>query len=253
MKSQLKKAPTPLCDESVESRVIRRSLQKLLTLAPVFELLDSRSNGRAIAEEFIAARFLRHHQALISEFLPTLVTLRCHDHHCAALGLRPAAGDNLFLEHYLQHALGIQAEQTIASLTQAPVSRNSIIEIGNLVSGRSGASALLFLIVLAVVHRAGFQWVMFTGTPEVQRGIQKLGFAIQPVCPGSPYALPGDHSQWGNYYHHEPQVVVGFVAQSMATCRDSPLMGAILDLFDNDIAAMATGLKAGASSRDGAA
>lgn len=242
MESQLKKLPSPLSDASLPSKGLRHSLQRHLIPAPLFELLDCQSNARAAAEGFIAERFRRHHQAVISEFLPTLVTLRRNSHLCAALGLRPAGGNGLFLEHYLQHSLGIQAEQAIATLIQSPLSRTGIIEIGNLVADRNGASSLLFLIVLAVVQRAGYQWVMFTGTPQLQRGILKMGFAIQPICPASPEALPGDQRQWGNYYNNKPQVVAGFVAQSMAICNDNPQMAAILALFDNDIAAMAAGL-----------
>jgi len=228
MESQLKKLPSPLSDASLPSKGLRHSLQRHLIPGPLFELLDCQSNARAAAEGFIAERFRRHHQAVISEFLPTLVTLRRNSQLCAALGLRPAGGNH--------------AEQAIATLIQSPLSRTGIIEIGNLVADRNGASSLLFLIVLAVVQRAGYQWVMFTGTPQLQRGILKMGFALQPICPASPEALPGDQRQWGNYYNNKPQVVAGFVAQSMAICNDNPQMAAILALFENDIAAMAAGL-----------
>ena len=227
-------------DEPRESRVISRSLDKLLTPAPQLALITEDSPARADAERFIAERFYRHHGARINEFLPALLTLHCRGEQCAALGLRPAALDKLFLEHYL----ATPAEQAIAALTRGPVSRTAIIEVGNLVSGRSGASALLFLMLLAVVHRAGFHWVMFTGTPEVLRGISRLGFAIRVLCPARPEALPGDSAQWGTYYDEAPQVAVGFIEESMAACAENRLMTAALALFDGTIGELAASLKA---------
>ncbi|HLS99240.1 MAG: thermostable hemolysin [Porticoccaceae bacterium] len=227
-------------DARREAAVINRSLGKLLTPTPELSLLRGQDPGRAAVEAFIAERFHHHHGARISEFLPALLALRCRGELCAALGLRPAALGNLFLEHYLD----TPAEQAIAALTRSPVSRTGIVEVGNLVSGRGGASALLFLMLLAVVHRAGFHWVMFTGTPEVLRGIGKLGFTIRVLCPARPEALPGDRDQWGSYYDESPQVAVGFIAESMAACHQSRLMSAALALFDGEIGELAATLRA---------
>lgn len=223
-----------------EAPVINRSLVKLLNPAPSFQLIGIDAAERGNVKAFIADRFHQAHGATLHEFLPHLLTVECRGHYCAALGIRPAGQGPLFLEHYLDST----AEQAVAAHTRGPVSRQSIVEVGNLVSGRNGASALIFLMLLAVVHKAGFHWVMFTGTPEVLRGIGKLGFTIRVLCPARPEALPGDRDQWGSYYDESPQVAVGFIAESMAACHQSRLMSAALALFDGEIGELAATLRA---------
>lgn len=221
-----------------EAPVINRSLVKLLNPAPSFQLIGIDAAERGNVKAFIADRFHQAHGATLREFLPHLLTVECRGHYCAALGIRPAGQGPLFLEHYLDST----AEQAVAAHTRGPVSRQSIVEVGNLVSGRNGASALIFLMLLSVVQKAGFHWVMFTGTPEVQRGICKLGFVIKSIGEARLDDIPGNHGDWGSYYEEGPQVVIGDVQASIASARQSRLMLTILTLFSAEIESMAASL-----------
>ena len=217
-----------------EHRVISRSLQKLLVPGPDFQLTTPIDKERGELEEFIATKFREYHNAHVSSFLPALLNIRCGDKYTAALGINPAKQEPLFLEQYLDQP----AEQAVASVVKAPVSRLSIVEIGNLVSTINGASALLYLVLLATVYRAGYYWVMFTATPEVQRGIEKLGFKIAPLCDADPARL-AHPEQWGSYYDAKPQVMVGYIEESFQTCLENRLLDSVLQLTEGTVAELA--------------
>lgn len=217
-----------------ERRVISRSLQKLLVPGPDFHLTTALDIDRRQVESFIAAKFRDCHGAQIISFLPALLNIQCCGKLSAALGINPARQGPLFLEQYLDQP----AEQAIAGIAKTPVSRHSIVEIGNLVSTVNGATALLYLVLLAVIHRAGHHWVMFTATPEVQRSIEKLGFKIAPVCAADPSRL-ANPAQWGSYYDVKPQVMVGFIGDSYQACLDNRLLESVLLLTEAKISALA--------------
>ncbi|MGD9661958.1 MAG: thermostable hemolysin [Porticoccaceae bacterium] len=211
-----------------EHRVISRSLQKLLIPDPDFRLTTAGEDERAEVEAFIAEKFRHHHNARISTFLPALLNIHCGGKYTAALGLNPAAHGAMFVEQYLDQP----AEQAIATLAHQPISRNSIVEVGNLVSSLNGATALLYLMLLAVVQRAGFQWVIFTATPEVQRSIEKIGFKIAPICEADPSRLSTDSGQWGSYYDAKPWVTLGYVNESLQRCHQNLMLESVLSLTE---------------------
>lgn len=217
-----------------EGRVISRSLKKLLVPGPDFHLASNSDEQRDKIESFIAARFHKCHDARISTFLPMLLAMQCYGKYTAALGINPARLEPLFLEQYLDQT----AEQTVASVVKAPVSRASIVEIGNLVSNLNGATALLYLILLATLHRAGFRWVMFTATPEVQRSIGKSNFKIAPICVADPSRI-AHPEQWGSYYDVQPQVMLGYIEDSYESCLRNPLLESTLELTTGTVSGLA--------------
>lgn len=223
-----------------EPHTINRSLRRLMTPAPVFEL-HGQGQERERVEAYIAARFHDAHGAVIRTFLPHLLAIRYPTGYHAALGIRPATEEALFVEQYLD----IPAEQLIAGASRSPIHRSNIVEIGNLVSTQSGTTALLFLILLGTIHHAGFQHVIFTATPQVIRAIDKLGFAVQPLCPADPARLREGADAWGSYYSNRPQVVVGFVAQSMQICTGHRLMDTILCMCEERVRHFARQLRNG--------
>lgn len=214
-----------------ETRVISRSLQKLLVPGPAFRLTQSGDSERGELERFISDKFQDSHGARLSHFLPSLLSIQCGEDYTAALGMNPAKLGRLFLEQYLDRPV----EQAIAEICHEPVSRNAIIEIGNLVSRLSGGTALLYLIMLAVIHSSGYRWVMFTATPEVQRSIERMGFKIAPICPADPARLENGAGSWGSYYKSKPQVMVGFVEESIQACKDNSVLESILLLTESTI------------------
>lgn len=211
-------------------------LARLLTPTPVFRAHLAQSPARAEVEDYIAQRFEEVHGAIISDFMPILLTMGCAGNISAATGLRTASQDELFLEQYLHSPV----EQVLAPLSDTAVPRSGIAEIGNLVASRGGASYLLFMVLTAILDRAGFEWVVFTATPQVQKALAHLGLDVHRLCAADPTRLAdGSASRWGRYYATEPQVVAGNVTGAMAVLTQRPLYAGALALFRRPIHEMA--------------
>ncbi len=135
------------------------------------------------------------------------------------------------------------AEQVIAGIRHMPVLRTTLVEIGNLVSGPGASTPLLYLLLLAVLARAGYRWLMFVATPEAQRGIRALGLEIDAVCPADPGRI-ANVAAWGSYYAVHPQVMLGCVEDGMRHCTADAHLADALIRADASIATLASRLGA---------
>lgn len=223
--------PSPRYTTDFEQRLVSRSLSRAVNGNPRLALRREGGAGRAPVETLIAAQFFQCHGARIDHFLPLLLSLEGDNGCRAALGLQPAYLGPLFLEQYLSHP----AEQVTAQVLRQPVYRRDIMEVGNLVATGGNDAALLYLLLVAVLARAGFPWVLFTATPAVERGIRRLGFAIAPICPADPSRLEGGAGRWGSYYDNTPRVMFGLVVDTLAGCRQRPLFASLLERFRQPI------------------
>ena len=96
---------------------------------------------RQEVEQFIADRFFESHRATITSFMPLLIgIMNAENEFVAAVGIREADEEALFLEHYFD----LPIERVInacAPIEFRPVQRSGIVEIGNLASiSRDGES-----------------------------------------------------------------------------------------------------------------
>lgn len=211
-------------------------LQRLLSPMPAFDVFKPESAGRHRVTQYIADQFKAAHQADIHDFMPLLLSMRCQGRLSAVSGVRPAAGHELFLEQYL----GRPVETVLGALTGIGVERRKVMEVGNLVATRSGASQLVFLLMTAVLHRANFDWVVFTGTPVVVRGLERLGFKLDKLADADPARLTSSNlSDWGCYYEQRPQVVAGNVPAGIRVLSEHKLYTAALSLFEPQISQLA--------------
>jgi hypothetical protein len=224
-----------IASENIDIRAARR-LSRLLNPVPVFDAHPPGNASRPSVEAYIAKRFRAAHGAEIHDFMPVLLTMSCQGRTSAATGVRSAAGKSLFLEQYLSEP----ADQAVAAAFDAPVQRARLAEIGNLVASQGGASYLLFLVLTAVLQRTGFEWTVFTATPQVRKGLSYLGLEVKVLCEADPARLTrGSAGDWGRYYASGPQVVAGRVADAMAVLEDRMLYASVLALFRVPIEALA--------------
>jgi hypothetical protein len=218
-------------DTAADAKAARR-LARLLNPAPAFQAHLAGSPDRVKVEQYIAAQFHAVHGATIHDFMPVLLTMGCHGMTTAATGIRAAANQALFLEQYLSRPV----ESTLTELAGAPVGRAKVAEIGNLVATQGGSSYLLFMVLTAVLQRSGFDWVVFTATPQVQKVLAYLGLEIHALCEADPTRLThSSMAEWGRYYSSRPQVVAGKVADAMQVLNQRKLYASILGLFRNPI------------------
>ena len=97
-------------------------------------LIDEKHPLRQQVEQFIAQRFFEVHGARLSVFMPALIALFGeNDEILAAVGIRSAATEVLFLEYYLDTSIEGSIACNADQLMVVP-ERDRIVEIGNLAS-----------------------------------------------------------------------------------------------------------------------
>jgi len=154
----------------MEARIIKTTLRKqnsrsssraerlLLPHMPI-QFDQPSSETKSDVEAFVAERFSHHYQAEVTHFLPYLLSTKTDEKFTAAMGFQAAVTvEPLFLEQYLSSSI----EDEISHATQQTVARNVIAEVGNLTSVHRGTSQLLFILTIAILHEAGFEWSVFT-------------------------------------------------------------------------------------------
>jgi Thermostable hemolysin len=183
-----------------------RTPRKLLPHdAVTIRLVTKHSGDRRGLEARIAAHFSRRYGARIDAFLPYLVSPGIEGRHGAVLGLRPAREAPLFLEQYFEGPI----EQAISLAFHTPVSRDQVVEVGNLAAAVPGAVAMLFGILAAILHEAGMRWVVCTATPRVRSILDDLDLQSRTLRAADPAAPGRRRVEWGNCYAHRPRVIAG--------------------------------------------
>jgi hypothetical protein len=170
---------------------------------------------RKKVERFIARRFREVHGAHIAVFMPQLLALFDDQGAVrAAVGVRDAGVERLFLEYYIDTSV----EQAIADKAGAAGTvavREQIVEIGNLASIDRCASRALFKLLARRLSTEDFQWAVFSGCSSLQRMFAILGLETVGLGRALQSRLPVDQQTWGGYYEDNPQVVAGRVGPGL--------------------------------------
>lgn len=224
------------CDQATHVRA-----QSARAQAPRrFDLCDERHRCRRALETYIANEYEAAFGARITEFLPVLLTLSDSSGWKAAVGMRSAAYSDLFLEQYLPTPV----EQAIANTAKLPVDRNSVVEIGNLVATGRGTSQLLFIVMAAALERAGYCWLVFTATPQVEKLVKRLQCEPLFLAAAQGECLGESQMQWGTYYGCKPKAMAGRLTQALALGRRNRAVAQVLDTHAELIAELAGPLRA---------
>lgn len=211
-------------------------VQRFLNPLPEFQLLTLRDDARAEAKQFVRERYRAAYDAEVRHFLPYLMTMQCLGQYSGVAGLSPAGAQPLFLEQYLSAPI----EQVLAERTGAPVARDKLVEVGNLVAARKGASHLLFLLFTAVLHAAGYQWIVFTATHALRNNLEKLGLPLLTLKEVEVDTLPTDvRNEWGSYYATEPMVMAANLGDIDSLVNSKALYRRIARVYRERIRALA--------------
>ncbi len=234
---------TPSVNPALPSSLAGTSgrLLRLLSPLPSIDIFLPDDPERYRLTDYIAEQFKFAHGASVHDFMPLLLGMSCQGQFSAVSGMRPATRHPLFLEQYL----GQPVEAVLSQLSESQVERGKIMEVGNLVATRSGASQLLFLLLAAMLYRVNFEWVVFTGTPVVIKGLERLGFKLEKLADADPAKLTSSRlSDWGRYYEQRPQVVAGNITEGIRVLSEHKLYTAALALFEPTIRQMAKAFRA---------
>lgn len=196
------------------------------------------SPQRSLLEDYIHTRYAETYQSDITHFLPILLATWSDNQLQGVLGLRPGVCGDFFVEKYLDAPV----EEIVTLRSGVQVAREHIIETGNL-AGSRGSSQLLFIALTEVLQRAGFRWVTFTATTQVNALLQRLGFAPQAICQADPDRLGEQKKAWGTYYDNRPCVVMGDVEQAYRTLQGNEFARKILADHESELAAIVAQLQ----------
>ena len=196
--------------------------------------LQSTASDRTVVERFIADRYHDMYGARIDQFLPFLLSVHDQDTLLSVVGLRPGTHERFFLEQYLPEPIDVVIERD----SRINVNRREIVEMGNLAAIRGG-SQLLFMALPQLLREAGFRWVTFTLTVEVQLLLRRLGYAPQVVTAALPGALPDHGRNWGAYYCHSPRVAYGNVELAWSALQRNEMAQRLLHETGDSVTLMA--------------
>jgi hypothetical protein len=187
-------------------------------------LIDEKHPRRKQVEQFIAQRFSEVHGARLSVFMPVLIALFGeNDEILAAVGIRSAATEVLFLEYYLDTSIENSIACNADQLMVVP-ERDRIVEIGNLASIDRRASRKLFKILAGLLDVENFEWAVFTGCTSLHRMFSTLGIETIDLGRALQSRLPVDQQTWGGYYEDSPRVVAGKVSRGCVAFENTPEM-----------------------------
>lgn len=189
------------------------------------------SPGRRSVENYIADKYHRVHGADLKEFLPVLVSIYQDDVPAGAFGLRPGHYRPMFLEQYLDSPI----EQQVASISRRPVDRCSLMEVGNLVASRNGYGSVLLITVAMSLAEAGYEWMVFTVTEQLERMMKRLCFTPHYLASANPDRLTSDKAIWGTYYENNPKVMVGSLKEVVAIVRNNSKLQLIAQQYQSQI------------------
>jgi hypothetical protein len=160
---------------------------------------------KASIANYISAIYQDYYNASIDVNYPHLISLTdTEDNILAAVGIRYASDEPLFLEQYLDKNI----EQTINT------PRSHIVEIGNLASNENGASLYLFIALSAFLSYQGYSKAVLTGTSSLQKRFTMLGLNPKILASANPSLLNKKEENWGSYYESDPHVLVGSIHES---------------------------------------
>ncbi len=173
-------------------------------------IVSEREARRSELEQFVHQLFQLQYGADVQHYLPWLLGIDGAEGGLqGVLGLNPAASAPLFLEHYLD----LPIERALAAAAGQVVTREGIIEVGNLAANSAGGARLLIITLTAFLRGAEYEWVTFTALPALINSFRRLGIPLYTLAEASPERLEDGGASWGSYYEARPRVVAGNVEQ----------------------------------------
>jgi hypothetical protein len=163
---------------------------------------------RGAIEQFIKVVFMQTYHAQVKHFARVLLGVKGErGEWVAALGFTSASGHDLFVENYG----GGSVEQQISRRLDTTVTREQIVEVGNLAATGAGAARMLITHAISYLYQQGFSWVIFTATRAVLNSFSRLD--LQPIilATADPTRLPDQGRSWGSYYQMNPQIMAGSI------------------------------------------
>ncbi|MDT8403415.1 thermostable hemolysin [Sulfuriflexus sp.] len=217
-----------------------RRLKRFTALTPgMIAITSLYSPERRRVERFLEREFRHTYNANITEHYPTLMSVQNNDGTIlGALGFRCANTEKLFLEQYLDTPV----ETALSAATESGLTRNAIVEVGNLASHANGASIFMFTALTAYLAQRGKQYITVTATDFLHRYFTRLDVDLLLLGYADQTRLPDGGHSWGTYYQTEPRIIAGHITSAyeklqkhlqMSMVEETALLHAKLHLQSN--------------------
>lgn len=168
------------------------------------------------ARAFVADRFADQHGAKpCMDYGDWRVVTTSSDQPIAALAIRRAADEPLFLETYL----GKPIEAVVSAAFGRTIARNAIVEIGCLAA--TPTSAMLRLWSEAAVSLSHeHQIAVATLTLPLRKMFARVGLPFIELALADPQQLHSEtRDRWGRYYETQPVVCAGDIVAGSSALR----------------------------------
>ncbi|MFN4367889.1 MAG: thermostable hemolysin [Acinetobacter sp.] len=176
---------------------------------------QSETPERRSLEHFIQEKYQQVHQATVSSFSSTLFAGYDGAEMQVVIGMQHLNQFNAFLEQYLDEPV----ENTLSKLSQTTVSRDKVVEIGNLAALDMDKAKLMVAFLVFHLSQQRIEWAVCTGTAAVRYVLQQMGLRFHVLEKADPQVLGEAQHLWGSYYQQKPYVLAIDVAEALQVAR----------------------------------
>lgn len=175
-------------------------------------VIDSHHPRWQEAIDYIALRYCEAFSAHVNHFMPRFMALSDDEKILAVCGIRSGNEGELFLEQYLDD----NVETVLSQVFSSHITRDKLIEFGQLASFTQGMSTEHFYLMASTLVEQGFEWCIFTATDPLFRLMKRLGLTPTIITEADPNRIYNAKQVWGTYYEHHPRILAGNLKQGLA-------------------------------------
>ncbi|KYN23836.1 delta-VPH [Vibrio cidicii] len=176
------------------------------------EVIDQKHARWPEATHLVQERYQQAFDAHLHRFMPSFLALLDDGEMKSVCGYRVAKDEPLFLEQYLDEP----ANQILSRRFACNVTRDSLIEFGQLASFSRGLSGLHFTLIADKLVALGFEWCIFTATDPLHALMKRFGLEPTMIASADAKRIPNATQIYGSYYQHSPRILAGNLRLGLA-------------------------------------
>ena len=162
---------------------------------------------------FIRQQYFLAHGANLGDLMANLYALEEQDGTLlGAVGLDGFGEPQRLVECYLKQPAEVYLSRHLGFL----VSREQVMEAGNLAATNLTGAVLLTAFLFDEANRQQKTWALFTATSAVRLALKRIGIPYESLLSATMDCVSGDYGSWGTYYEQDPQVVLVNISEGLA-------------------------------------
>lgn len=178
-------------------------------------------------EAFINKSFKKKYSTE-AKFVPSiLISLNYNKRIFEVLGMGLAESGPLFLEQYLQYPI----EQEIGFFYKTAIKRESIAEMGTVISFCRSTKQLLLILLINYLYKTNREWLVLLSNSEIENTLKRMHFTTVPFSDES----IKKKEQWAGYLNDESRIMYGHIPSAMSILMQKPLTRFSLSLFSKQL------------------